>query len=186
MSNENVVLVTGGTGSQGGATVTHLLPAKKVRVRVLTRNVERRRYNQDLQDRNRAQALGGADSRLCGQEDDAEGVRGHVPLDSRKGLRSGHCPGAARISAAANICRLAEEILRRTLTSARQSCSPQSHATQGPYLISEFRTLLANCDASFPGARWAPHPASSAPPAVRTGPVRRDALLRGAAAGAPR
>jgi uncharacterized protein YbjT (DUF2867 family) len=30
----------GGTGSQGGATVTHLLAAKKVRVRVLTRNVE--------------------------------------------------------------------------------------------------------------------------------------------------
>ena len=40
MSNENVVLVTGGTGSQGGATVTHLLVAKKVRVRVLTRNLE--------------------------------------------------------------------------------------------------------------------------------------------------
>jgi uncharacterized protein YbjT (DUF2867 family) len=40
MSDENVVLVTGGTGSQGGATVTHLLAAKKVRVRVLTRNVE--------------------------------------------------------------------------------------------------------------------------------------------------
>lgn len=40
MSNTNVVLVTGGTGSQGGATVTHLLAAKKVRVRVLTRNVE--------------------------------------------------------------------------------------------------------------------------------------------------
>ncbi len=40
MSNENVVLVTGGTGSQGGATVTHLLAAKKVRVRVLTRNLE--------------------------------------------------------------------------------------------------------------------------------------------------
>lgn len=40
MSRENVVLVTGGTGSQGGATVTHLLAAKKVRVRVLTRNVE--------------------------------------------------------------------------------------------------------------------------------------------------
>jgi uncharacterized protein YbjT (DUF2867 family) len=35
-----VVLVTGGTGSQGGATVTHLLAAKKVRVRVLTRNLE--------------------------------------------------------------------------------------------------------------------------------------------------
>ena len=40
MSNENVVLVTGGTGSQGGATVTHLLAAKTVRVRVLTRNLE--------------------------------------------------------------------------------------------------------------------------------------------------
>jgi len=40
MSNENVVLVTGGTGSQGGATVTHLLAAKKVRVRVLTRSLE--------------------------------------------------------------------------------------------------------------------------------------------------
>jgi uncharacterized protein YbjT (DUF2867 family) len=40
MSNDNVVLVTGGTGSQGGATVTHLLAAKKVRVRVLTRNLE--------------------------------------------------------------------------------------------------------------------------------------------------
>jgi uncharacterized protein YbjT (DUF2867 family) len=40
MSNENVVLVTGGTGSQGGATVTHLLAAKKVRVRVLTRKLE--------------------------------------------------------------------------------------------------------------------------------------------------
>jgi uncharacterized protein YbjT (DUF2867 family) len=40
VSNEKVVLVTGGTGSQGGATVTHLLAAKKVRVRVLTRNLE--------------------------------------------------------------------------------------------------------------------------------------------------
>jgi NAD(P)-dependent dehydrogenase (short-subunit alcohol dehydrogenase family) len=40
MSDENVVIVTGGTGSQGGATVTHLLAAKKVRVRVLTRNLE--------------------------------------------------------------------------------------------------------------------------------------------------
>jgi len=40
MSSENVVLVTGGTGSQGGATVTHLLAAKQVRVRVLTRNLE--------------------------------------------------------------------------------------------------------------------------------------------------
>jgi uncharacterized protein YbjT (DUF2867 family) len=40
MFSENVVLVTGGTGSQGGATVTHLLAAKKVRVRVLTRNLE--------------------------------------------------------------------------------------------------------------------------------------------------
>ena len=40
MPSENVVLVTGGTGSQGGATVTHLLAAKKVHVRVLTRNLE--------------------------------------------------------------------------------------------------------------------------------------------------
>jgi len=40
MSDQKVVLVTGGTGSQGGATVTHLLAAKKVRVRVLTRNLE--------------------------------------------------------------------------------------------------------------------------------------------------
>lgn len=40
MPNEKVVLVTGGTGSQGGAAVTHLLAAKKVRVRVLTRNLE--------------------------------------------------------------------------------------------------------------------------------------------------
>jgi len=40
MSDENVVLVTGGTGSQGGATVTHLLATKKVRVRVLTRNLD--------------------------------------------------------------------------------------------------------------------------------------------------
>ena len=39
-SSERLVLVTGGTGSQGGATVTHLLAAKKVRVRVLTRNLE--------------------------------------------------------------------------------------------------------------------------------------------------
>jgi uncharacterized protein YbjT (DUF2867 family) len=39
-SSEKLVLVTGGTGSQGGATVTHLLAAKKVRVRVLTRNLE--------------------------------------------------------------------------------------------------------------------------------------------------
>jgi uncharacterized protein YbjT (DUF2867 family) len=39
-ASERLVLVTGGTGSQGGATVTHLLAAKKVRVRVLTRNVE--------------------------------------------------------------------------------------------------------------------------------------------------
>ncbi len=57
--------------------------------------VERRRYNQDLQDRHRAQALGGADSHLCGQDDDAEGVRGHVPLGSRKGLQSEHCRGPA-------------------------------------------------------------------------------------------
>jgi len=40
MSPEKTVLVTGGTGSQGGATVTHLLAAKKVRVRVLTRNLD--------------------------------------------------------------------------------------------------------------------------------------------------
>jgi uncharacterized protein YbjT (DUF2867 family) len=40
MANQNVVLVTGGTGSQGGATVTHLLAGNKVRVRVLTRNLE--------------------------------------------------------------------------------------------------------------------------------------------------
>jgi uncharacterized protein YbjT (DUF2867 family) len=40
MSDQKVVLVTGGTGSQGGATITHLLAAKKVRVRVLTRNLE--------------------------------------------------------------------------------------------------------------------------------------------------
>jgi uncharacterized protein YbjT (DUF2867 family) len=40
MSHENVVLIAGGTGSQGGAAVTHLLAAKKVRVRVLTRNLE--------------------------------------------------------------------------------------------------------------------------------------------------
>lgn len=31
MSSENVVLVTGGTGSQGGATVTHLSAGKRVR-----------------------------------------------------------------------------------------------------------------------------------------------------------
>jgi len=73
--------------------------------------VERRRYNQDLQDRHRAQALGGADSRFCGQDDDAAGVRGHVPLGSRKGLPSGHCPGSPTISAAINICRLGKEIL---------------------------------------------------------------------------
>lgn len=40
MPDQKVVLVTGGTGSQGGATVTHLLAAKKVCVRVLTRNVD--------------------------------------------------------------------------------------------------------------------------------------------------
>jgi uncharacterized protein YbjT (DUF2867 family) len=39
-ASDKLVLVTGGTGSQGGATVTHLLAGKKVRVRVLTRNVE--------------------------------------------------------------------------------------------------------------------------------------------------
>ncbi|MGO9313395.1 MAG: NmrA/HSCARG family protein [Syntrophobacteraceae bacterium] len=37
-SSERLVLVTGGTGNQGGATVTHLLMAKRVRIRVLTRN----------------------------------------------------------------------------------------------------------------------------------------------------
>jgi uncharacterized protein YbjT (DUF2867 family) len=38
MTTERLVLVTGGTGTQGGATVTHLLSSKRVRVRVLTRN----------------------------------------------------------------------------------------------------------------------------------------------------
>ncbi len=37
MSNEKVVLVTGGTGTQGGATVKHLLETKRTRIRVLTR-----------------------------------------------------------------------------------------------------------------------------------------------------
>ena len=37
-SNERLVLVTGGTGNQGGATVMQLLDAQKTRVRVLTRN----------------------------------------------------------------------------------------------------------------------------------------------------
>ena len=37
-SNERLVLVTGGTGNQGGATVMQLLDARKTRVRVLTRN----------------------------------------------------------------------------------------------------------------------------------------------------
>jgi uncharacterized protein YbjT (DUF2867 family) len=40
MSSQKTVLVTGGTGSQGGATVSHLLAEKKVRVRVLTRNLD--------------------------------------------------------------------------------------------------------------------------------------------------
>jgi uncharacterized protein YbjT (DUF2867 family) len=39
-ASQRLVLVAGGTGNQGGATVTHLLAAKEVRVRVLTRNVE--------------------------------------------------------------------------------------------------------------------------------------------------
>jgi uncharacterized protein YbjT (DUF2867 family) len=38
LTSERLVLVTGGTGKQGGATVTHLLSAKRARVRVLTRN----------------------------------------------------------------------------------------------------------------------------------------------------
>ena len=37
-SGERLVLVTGGTGNQGGATVTQLLEAGKTRVRVLTRD----------------------------------------------------------------------------------------------------------------------------------------------------
>ncbi len=37
-SGERLVLVTGGTGNQGGATVTQLLEARKARVRVLTRD----------------------------------------------------------------------------------------------------------------------------------------------------
>ena len=40
MSNEKIVLVTGGTGNQGGATVDHLLAEKRVRVRVLTRSFD--------------------------------------------------------------------------------------------------------------------------------------------------
>lgn len=38
LTSDRLVLVTGGTGNQGGATVTHLLSANRVRVRVLTRN----------------------------------------------------------------------------------------------------------------------------------------------------
>jgi len=37
-SSNRIVLVTGGTGKQGGATVRHLLEGGRVRVRVLTRN----------------------------------------------------------------------------------------------------------------------------------------------------
>ena len=37
-TTERLVLVTGGTGNQGGATVKHLLAAKRARVRVLTRD----------------------------------------------------------------------------------------------------------------------------------------------------
>jgi uncharacterized protein YbjT (DUF2867 family) len=39
-SSKRLVLVTGGTGNQGGATVKHLLETKKVRIRVLTRSLE--------------------------------------------------------------------------------------------------------------------------------------------------
>lgn len=38
LTSERLVLVTGGTGNQGGATATHLLSAKRARVRVLTRH----------------------------------------------------------------------------------------------------------------------------------------------------
>jgi uncharacterized protein YbjT (DUF2867 family) len=37
-SSEKLVLVTGGTGNQGGATVKHLLEGKRTRIRVLTRS----------------------------------------------------------------------------------------------------------------------------------------------------
>jgi uncharacterized protein YbjT (DUF2867 family) len=37
-SSERLVLVTGGTGNQGGATVRHLLEGKRTRIRVLTRS----------------------------------------------------------------------------------------------------------------------------------------------------
>ena len=37
-SSERLVLVTGGTGNQGGATVKHLLEGKRTRIRVLTRS----------------------------------------------------------------------------------------------------------------------------------------------------
>jgi hypothetical protein len=96
-------LVCRARARRSGALRRTRYPARRGRV-------EHRRDNQHLQDRHRAQALGGADSRLFGQEGDAEGVLGHVHLDSRKGLQSEHCPGAARISAATNICRLGKEI----------------------------------------------------------------------------
>lgn len=37
-SSERLVLVSGGTGTQGGATVKQLLEAKRTRIRVLTRS----------------------------------------------------------------------------------------------------------------------------------------------------
>jgi uncharacterized protein YbjT (DUF2867 family) len=37
-TSERLVLVTGGTGNQGGATVKHLLGGKRTRIRVLTRS----------------------------------------------------------------------------------------------------------------------------------------------------
>ena len=37
-SSDKLVLVTGGTGNQGGATVKHLLEGKRTRIRVLTRS----------------------------------------------------------------------------------------------------------------------------------------------------
>src|ERR1700722_16666198 len=37
-SSERLVLVTGGTGNQGGAAVKHLLATKRTRIRVLTRS----------------------------------------------------------------------------------------------------------------------------------------------------
>lgn len=37
-SSNRIVLVTGGTGKQGGATIRHLLASRRVRVRALTRS----------------------------------------------------------------------------------------------------------------------------------------------------